>query len=143
MNDADPPPGFTPIGSTSPFNDLVGPLHEKRDLGGWVIGLRVTQKHLNRRGIVHGGMISTLVDFAMGYTTALAEEPPRKLVTVSLSVDFAGNARRGDWVEARVDLMRVGQRVAFVNCMVWRVAADAEVRIARASATFLLLQVDE
>jgi len=64
---------------------------------------------------------------------------PRKLVTTTLSVDFAGNARPGDWIEARVDVMRPGKRVAFVNCFVYH-GAD---RIARASATFQILRPEE
>jgi acyl-coenzyme A thioesterase PaaI-like protein len=88
-------------------------------------------------------MITTLADFAMGYTTALTSEPPLRLVTLSLTVDFAGNAARDDWMEARVDVVRSGRRVAFVSAMVWRVAPATEERIARASATFLLLHPDE
>jgi acyl-coenzyme A thioesterase PaaI-like protein len=79
----------------------------------------------------------------MGYTVARSSDPPVKLVTLSLAVDFAGNATRGDWIETRVDVVRAGRRVAFVSGMVWRIAADAEERIARASATFLLLHRDE
>jgi|APFre7841882724_1041349.scaffolds.fasta_scaffold65770_2 uncharacterized protein (TIGR00369 family) len=143
MDDSAPLPGFNRIGSTSPFNELVGPLFEKHEGGDRAIGLRVAEKHLNRRRIVHGGMISTLVDFAMGYTVARATDPPVKLVTLSLAVDFAGNATCGDWIETRVDVVRSGRRVAFVSGMVWRVAPEDEERIARASATFLLLHPDE
>jgi uncharacterized protein (TIGR00369 family) len=143
MDDPAPPPGFTRLGSSSPFNDLVGPLFEKRSPSAWTIGMRVAEKHLNRRRIVHGGMISTLADFAMGYTTALSAEPALKLVTLSLAVDFAGKATCGDWIETRVDIVRAGRRVAFVSGMVWRAAPEAEERIARASATFLLLHPDE
>jgi uncharacterized protein (TIGR00369 family) len=143
MDDSAPLPGFDRIGSTSPFNDLVGPLFEKHEGGDWTIGLRVAEKHLNRRRIIHGGMISTLADFAMGYTVARSADPPVKLVTLSLAVDFAGNATRGDWIETRVDIVRAGRRVAFASGMVWRVAREGEERIARASATFLLLQPGE
>jgi acyl-coenzyme A thioesterase PaaI-like protein len=51
-------------------------------------------------------------------------------------VDFAGNARVGDWIEARVDVMRPGRQVAFVNCFVYY----ASERIARGSGTFLVLR---
>ncbi len=133
------PPGFAKLDATSPFHELVGPLYEKRDGATVAIGLAVAEKHKNRRGIVHGGMICTLADFAMGHAASTAAGAPRKLVTTTLSVDFAGNARPGDWIEARVDVMRPGKRVAFVNCFVYR-GAD---RIARANATFLILPPDE
>jgi uncharacterized protein (TIGR00369 family) len=133
------PPGFAKLDSTSPFHELVGPLYEKRDGGTVTIGLLVAEKHKNRRGIVHGGMICTLVDFAMGHAASTATGSPRKLVTTTLSVDFAGNARPGDWIEARIAVMRPGNRVAFINCFVHH-GAD---RIARASATFQILRLDE
>ncbi len=133
------PPGFARLDSTSPFHELVGPLYERRDGGALAIGLLVAEKHKNRRGIVHGGMICTLADFAMGHAASTATGAPRKLVTTTLSVDFAGNARPGDWIEARVDVMRPGNRVAFINCFVYH-GAD---RIARASATFQILRPDE
>jgi len=133
------PPGFVKLDATSPFHELVGPLYEKRDGATVTIGFVVAEKHKNRSGIVHGGMICTLTDFAMGRAAHMATGTPRRLVTTTLSVDFAGNARPGDWIEARVDVMRPGRRVAFVNCFVLHGAA----RIARASATFQILRADE
>jgi acyl-coenzyme A thioesterase 13 len=136
------PEGFRKIESMSPFNELVGPLYERRDAKGITIGFQVAEKHKNRRGIVHGGMICTLADFAMGYMASIICDPPRKLVTTTLSMDFAGNAHLGDWVEARVDLYRPGKRVAFVDCFIWRMG-DNPNRIGRASATYLILRSDE
>jgi len=133
------PAGFAKLDPTSPFHELVGPLYEKRDGGTLVVGMLVAQKHKNRSGIVHGGMICTLADFAMGHAASLATGTPRKLVTTNLSVDFAGNATAGDWIEAHVDVMRPGRRVSFVNCFVYH----GQSRIARASATFLVLRPDE
>jgi uncharacterized protein (TIGR00369 family) len=133
------PAGFVRLDSTSPFHELVGPLYEKRHGGTVTIGFVVAEKHKNRSGIVHGGMICTLADFAMGHAAHTATGTPRRLVTTTLSVDFAGNAGPGDWIEARVDVMRPGRRVAFVNCFVFHGTA----RIARASATFQILGPDE
>ncbi len=140
MNAPSPvPAGFEKIPSTSPFHDLVGPLYEMRDDDSHRIGFVVAEKHKNRRGIVHGGMICTLADFAMGHAAALAGAAPRKVVTVNLSIDFAGNATVGDWLEAHVDVMRPGNRVAFVNCFIYHGGE----RIARSSATFQILRPDE
>jgi acyl-coenzyme A thioesterase 13 len=136
------PEGFRTIELVSPFHELIGPLYERRDAKGLTIGFQVAEKHTNRRGIVHGGMICTLADFAMGYTASSTSDPPRKLVTTTLSMDFAGNAHPGDWVEARVDLYRPGKRVAFVDCFIWRMGDNPD-RIGRASATFLILRSDE
>ncbi len=136
MSAAPVPPGYERLDPISPFDALVGPLYKKAGSGALQIGMVVESKHLNTHGIVHGGMICTLVDFAMGLAARLVADPPRKLVTTSLAVDFAGNARVGDWIEARVDVMRPGRQVAFVNCFV----LHAGERIARGSATFLVLR---
>ncbi len=136
------PEGFHKIKSKSPFTELVGPLYERRDAKGVTVGFQVSEMHKNRRGIVHGGMICTLADFAMGYAASSVSDPPRKLVTTTLSIDFAGNALPGDWIEARVDLYRPGKRVAFADCFIWRMG-DNPNRIGRASATFLILRPDE
>jgi uncharacterized protein (TIGR00369 family) len=133
------PAGFVMLASTSNFHELVGPLYEFRDDDSHRIGFVVAEKHRNRRGIVHGGMICTLADFAMGHAASLAASTPRKLVTVNLSIDFAGNATVGDWIEAHVDVMRPGNRVAFVNCFIYHGGE----RIARSSATFQILRADE
>ena len=50
----------------------------------------------------------------------------------ALTIDFAGSAKAGDWIEAHVDVMRNGRRVVFLNCFVFR----GNERIARGSATF-------
>ena len=129
------PAGFVRLESTSPFHELVGPLYEKREGTAVIVGMMVAQKHINRRGAVHGGMICTLVDFAMGQAASTLTNPPRKLVTTSLSTDFAANAGVGDWLEAHVDILRPGRRVVFANCFVYRGVE----RIARGSAAFLVV----
>lgn len=138
------PAGFAKLDATSPFHDLVGPLYVRSSAAETSVGLLVADKHQNRRGVVHGGMICTLTDFALGYTASIVTGTPRKLVTTSLACDFAGNARPGDWIEARVEVYRPGNRVAFASCFVWRIdAGGASERIARASATFQILRPEE
>jgi acyl-coenzyme A thioesterase 13 len=77
------------------------------------LGSALTKKHGNARGAAHGGFLLTLADIALGYTAAA--DPPLKLTTVSISADFVGQARIGDWLEAQVDIQRIGQRLAFAN----------------------------
>ncbi len=121
MTTPDPKPipvGWTPLRRSSPFVQLVGPLHGKEAGGGLAIGLRVEQKHLNTQGVAHGGMLVALADTALGIVLSLSEDPPRPMVTVSLSVDFTSAARLGDWVEARVRIEKSGKRLAFASCHV-------------------------
>ena len=129
---AEIPTGFEPLQRSSPFNTLVGPLYTKGEGAARTIGLRAAAKHCNSRGIVHGGLLATLADLALGYTIAYLSDPPRSGVTASLTIDYAGSARVGDWLEVRTDVQKSGGRLTFANCYVH----VGETRIVRASAVF-------
>jgi len=51
---------------------------------------------------------------------------------VNLTADFADVARDGAWVEARVDVQKLGKRFAFATCYLW----VGDKRILRASGVF-------
>lgn len=116
----------------SPFNALVGPLYERREGDAVSIGLALEEKHMNSRGICHGGVLATLADLALGYAMLAKTGDRGGFLTAHLSVDYAGAARRGDWVESKVEIQRVGARLAFANC--YLLAAGKP--IVRASAIF-------
>jgi len=134
MNEpADIPEGFTPLHRGSgPYLSALGPLYGKREAAGLVIGLRIDERHLNTRGVAHGGMLVTFADSALGIVLAMTHDPPRPMATVSLSADFAAAAHAGDWVEARVDVEKLGHRLAFATCHLWIKGK----RIFRASGVF-------
>jgi len=131
---SNPPAGFGALFRSSPVIDLIGPVYSKGEGADLVLGLRVEQKHCNMRGTLHGGIIATLADVALGYTIAFATQPPTGLVTANLTLDFAGTAKIGDWLEARVDVQKKGGRLAFANCYL----SVGEQRIVRASAVFVV-----
>lgn len=131
--EAEIPPGFEPLFRRSGFTDAIGPLYHRKDNETLVVAVRILDKHCNARGLAHGGLLLTLADIALGYSLAFREDPPASLVTASLSADFAGSARLGDWVEAHVDVQKSGRRLAFANAYL----VVAGERILRASAVFL------
>jgi len=114
--------------------ELIGPLYCRGEGADLVVGLRVEAKHCNARGSIHGGILATVADVALGYTMAFASTPPVGLVTASLTLDFAGTARVGDWLETHVDVQKQGSRLSFANCYI---TVGSE-RIVRASAVFLV-----
>jgi uncharacterized protein (TIGR00369 family) len=126
------PEGFREIPRLSPFNALVGPLYERRNGDELSVGLRIDAKHTNSRGICHGGVLATLADLALGYAMLAKTGGKAELVTAQLSIDYAGAAKVGDWIESAVEIQRVGSRLAFANC--YLVAGGQ--RIVRASAIF-------
>jgi hypothetical protein len=56
------------------------------------------------------------------------------LTTASLTLDFAGTAKSGDWLATSVDIQKRGSRLAFANCYI----SIGTERIVRASAVFLV-----
>ena len=133
------PEGFAPLFRTSPFLDTLGPFFYRPTGQRFVTGVRVAQKHCNARGAAHGGFLVTLADIALGYTAEASSDPPLNLTTVNISADFAGYARVGDWLEARVDIQKIGRRLVFANAFLM-VGSE---RIARISAVFARITVQD
>ena len=129
------PAGFEPLFRTSPFVESIGPLFSRGRGAELVVGFHAERKHCNNRGLVHGGVLATIADIALGYALAYAADPPLSLVTASLTLDFAGSAKEGDWIEARVDPQKTGSRLAFANCYI----CVGDQRIVRASAVFAVM----
>jgi len=136
---ADVPRGFKKLFRSSPFLDLIGPLYYKPRKSGFIVALRAAEKHCNARGLVHGGVLMTLADIALGYRLATQENPPAALSTASLTADFVGTAKCGDWIEAHVDIQKLGGRLAFANAYI---VCDGN-RIARASGVFARLKAEK
>lgn len=132
FSDQSVPDGFRHIDRGSPFVGLLGPIFHKIEDGHHVIGIRIEQKHTNIKGIAHGGMLVTIADTALGIALALETENKRPMVTANLSTDFLDAARPGDWVEAQVEIQRIGARLAFASC---HLVVDGK-RILRASGVF-------
>lgn len=132
---ADVPEGFGPLFRTSPLLDELGPFYGKGTGADLVIGLRASEKHTNSRGTVHGGVLATIGDIALGYTMAFSSDPPRRATTASLTIDYIGSAKAGDWIEARVDKCKIGKTLAFANAYL----TVNDTQVARVSAVFAIL----
>jgi uncharacterized protein (TIGR00369 family) len=129
-----PPTGFRLLPPASPFNELVGPLHEKHGAGVVSLGLRVAEKHCNSRGFCHGGVLATLADLALGYALMAKTGSRAGFVTAHLDLDYAGAAEAGDWIQSDVQVQRVGSRLAFATGYL----CVGESRVVRMSGIFAL-----
>lgn len=124
------PDDFTRVQRRSPFLDLLGDLHVLDDDGRPVYGLRIGPEHANDRGAAHGGVLMTVADLVLGYTTAFASDPPLPLTTASMSVDFVGAAQVGEWLEGRAEIIRTGWSLVSATCYL----AVGDRRVVRASS---------
>jgi uncharacterized protein (TIGR00369 family) len=88
-------------------------------------------QHINLQGSVHGGMLATLADTAMGLAVRTVLEPGRRHVTVHLGVEFLAAGRPGKIV-ARGRTVKIGRQLGFAEADV----VDARDRLlARARST--------
>ena len=126
------PAGFEPHFRKSPFTDPWEPLYSKRTEKAVHLGLRLAKPHTNSRGLIHGGLIASLADNAMGYSCAQAMGWNASLLTISLSVDYAGSAEIGQWLAVECEVIRTGSSICFAQSLI---KAD-DVVIARANGTF-------
>jgi uncharacterized protein (TIGR00369 family) len=96
------------------FGDLAGPLWRNGDN---VFGFVAAHKHLNFNSVVHGGMIATLVDQAMGMT-ALRATGNKRHATIELSVQFIGAVRLGEFLAATCEVVRLTRAIIFMRSTV-------------------------
>jgi uncharacterized protein (TIGR00369 family) len=133
------PPGFERLNRGGPYMANLGELYcrkvEAEREGEIVFAMRIEDKHTNMRGIAHGGMLASLADSSLGLGLTLYCKGRQSFVTVNLSTDFIDAARPGDWVEAHVEVQKLGKRMAFANCFL-QVGAR---RILRASGVFAVM----
>lgn len=131
MDAVDPPHGFEPHFRKSGITDPWEPLYSRKTDTGIEIGFLAGPQHCNSRGFVHGGLVSTLVDNALGLSCAITQDPPLSLVTVTLNVNFLSSSRQGDWVMVVPEHRKVGKRLSFASGHV--LAGDAVCALVSAS----------
>ena len=133
MTDLDIPAGFERHFRQSPLTDPWEPIYSRRTDDAVIIGLRLAKPHTNSRGLIHGGLIASLADNAMGLSCGVKlDGGGSRLVTVSLAVDFIGTAQIGQWLAVESEVIRTGSTLCFAQCLV---TADGS-PIARANGTF-------
>jgi len=127
------PDGFARHFRQSPLTDPWEPIYSRVTDTAVVIGLRAAEPHLNSRGLVHGGLLTTLADNAMGLSCARQlRDGTGRLLTVNLTVDFLSTAERGQWIEIETGFVKPGRSICFAQAFI---TADGAI-CARANAVF-------
>jgi uncharacterized protein (TIGR00369 family) len=96
------------------FGELIGPLWKRQDGDRLRFGFTVVQKHLNRAGNLHGGMLMTFADQAMAMTGREATGGKRH-ATMELNIQFIGAAHLGEFVAAHPEVVRLTRSVIFLQ----------------------------
>jgi uncharacterized protein (TIGR00369 family) len=116
------------------FGEMIGPIWRRGDA---LFGIVAAEKHRNHRGIVHGGMLMSFADQAMGMTgrRATGEKPH---ATIEMTFQFIGPVEVGDFVEAHCEVVRqtrsllfmagrlkVGARTVAAASGIWKILGEA------------------
>ncbi len=110
-----PPAGYRPMTRPGGFEELIGPIYgAKAGDGDYRLAFRAEDRHGNPQGVVHGGMLMTLVDAVMGIAVYRAIGK-RRCATISLNCSFVASGRVGDWLEASAEVVRRGRSVVFMR----------------------------
>jgi uncharacterized protein (TIGR00369 family) len=108
----------------SPLTDWIGGSVDSWKENGVVTSVVLEDRHLNPAGVVHGGVVTTMMDEATGYSVVASRGAEASMAaphfTVEVSVSLLSGARAGDRLVCEARTLRVGRAVA---------VAEAEVRI--------------
>ena len=117
---------MTQVPEKLPLSRLMGLMGGEIDSweeGRVVMSVKLDERHMNPGGMLHGGIVTMLMDEATGHAIVtvrglkvMAEAPH---VTVDMNVSFLSSARSGDELECEARTVRIGRTVVF---------AEAEVR---------------
>lgn len=91
------------------YNDI-----KINDLKKGELYIDISDKHLNPYGIVHGGLIYTLADTAMGVSLT----DVGYFTTVNSNINFIKTCK-GDRISTKVERLKIGKNIAFLNCYIY------------------------
>jgi uncharacterized protein (TIGR00369 family) len=120
----------------SPFYKTIKMQLEKTDRKGSLVRIKLNRKHNNVLGIVHGGVIASLIDSACSMSVIPYIGDDETIVTTGLQIQYYLLVASDDMV-GRGRVVHYGRRVAY---------AEAEIRdrgkkiIAKGSASFLIIK---
>ena len=105
-----------------------------------VVEMTPTEDMANHSGFVHGGMISTLADSAMGRSVRALKPGVIRAMSFDLKLSFIGAAKIGEKLRATGRVIHAGRRTVVTDC---RIEGKDGRLVASASATFAVTREKE
>ncbi len=124
---------FKPPG---PLAELLGIRPERFDEGGATFGLTVRNDHLNPYGVVHGGVVYSLVDTAMGAALHTRLVHGERCATIEIKINYLAPVSEGE-LRAQAQLVERTKRIGVLEA---RVRGDGDKIVAVATGTFYIQQ---
>jgi uncharacterized protein (TIGR00369 family) len=105
-----------------------------------VVEMTTTEDMANHSGFVHGGMISTLADSAMGRSLRTLKPGVVRAMSFDLKLTFIAAAEIGETLSATGSVIHAGRRTVVAGC---RVEGRDGRLVATGSATFAVTREKE
>ena len=123
-----------PDPGVGPFADLLGVRRTLMDGGRARFEVTVGAQHLNPHGVVHGGVVYSLVDYAMGGALTSRLAPGERCATLEIKINYLRPAPAG-LLAAEAGVV---DRTARVGVLDARVQTAAGELVALATGTFYI-----
>ncbi len=102
------------VQKTQAFGTYVGPIYRPVDGDGLTFGFFADERHANKRGVTHGGMLATAFDIALGNASwAAAKQQPS--ATVQLTIQYVGALQLGEFAIITAEVVRATRSLVFVR----------------------------
>lgn len=118
----------------NPFGELLGLKFQTMEGGKSECLLKVENRLKNPNGVVHGGVIYSMADTAMGGALFSTLSKNETCATIEMNVKYFRAVFEGD-LTCRAQLIHRGRRIGYLESEVFK----NEELIAKASATFSIL----
>ncbi|GLB61028.1 PaaI family thioesterase [Cytobacillus sp. NCCP-133] len=115
-----------------PFDEFLSFHYERVDETQMKVTLPIQPLFINSAGLVHGGIISTLADVAMGNIFRPDENNMQTVVTADLKVSFLRGAT-GEYLIADAHLVKRGRTLNHTDCLIYN---NENQLVAKASGIF-------
>lgn len=113
--DVEVPDGFKLMTRPGGFEELIGPIYGRKDSGDqYRLAFRAAPHHTNPQGVIHGGMMMTVLDATLGIAVYRVIGKKR-CATISLNCNFVASGQVGDWLETTATIVRRGRSVVFMR----------------------------
>lgn len=121
------------FGLDIPFLDHLGVVPEFAEGGKARISYIAKPEHANSFHVAHGGLVMTLLDFAMGAAARTATKHPLGVITIDMTTSFLRPSLGKITVEGT--LLKAGKSINYCEAVAFNEAGEIT---AKASGTFVL-----
>src|SRR6187401_3010689 len=135
-----------------PFDQLAKAIEARRSVYGYISGLRLDRAAPgeawsslpyrpvfvgdSETGVLHGGVVTAMLDESCGMAVQLALDGARSIATLDLRIDYQKPATPGLDIKAHSICYRVTRSIAFVRATAYQETLDDPV--ATATACFMI-----